>query len=143
MYEGDRGNAEGRLLKVVINDIALINQAIPKTQITLKKALEGDLIVELRDGSTHYMDPDEVQKFYEKLPNWMRWIVKVPIIISFNPESETFSVTGDEWQQEALRYVLGMDKDDKLKFQHLERLIMEYGSLVFVIFAVDVGEIIK
>ena len=94
MTEGKR-NPEQRIFKVVLNDIALINQAVPKKLISLKRALEGSLIVELKDGTTHYMDKDELQKFYERLPKWMRWIVKVPIIITYSPESESFSVSGE------------------------------------------------
>jgi uncharacterized protein (UPF0216 family) len=138
---GEERSSEQKVVSTILNDITLINQSIPKRQIALKKALEGNLTVELKDGSTHYMEKDELLEFYNRLPKWMRWIVKVPIIIIYNPKNESFTVSGDEWQEEAVRTVLGISKGEKLKFGHLERLIMEYGSFVFVAFVVDVEEL--
>ncbi len=134
---------EKRLIKVTVNDIAVINQAIPKEQIPLLRALRGEREVQLKDGSYHLMDEDDLVKLSELIPSWLRWLVKVPFVLSYNPESEALSVAGDEWQEEALRRVLNLEKNEKLKLYHLEKLVMEFGSLVFVVFAVDFRSVIS
>jgi len=129
------------LLKVTLNGIALINQAIPKYQITLRNALKGNLSVELKDGTSHLMDVDEVSKLSRKLPSWMIWLVKLPFILAYNPENSIFKVVGDEWQEKATREVLGLDTSTPLKIEHIEKLVMDYGSLVFILFAIDYKKI--
>ncbi len=137
-YKGDRN-----VLKITINDISQINQSIPKSQVLLKTALGGKLEVELKDGTMHLMDKDEVQNLASKLPSWMVWVVKIPFILAFNPEGGKFVVLGDEWQKEAIARVLKLDEASSLKFGDVERLIMEYGSLVFIMFSVDISSLLS
>ncbi|ALU12283.1 hypothetical protein EYM_02090 [Ignicoccus islandicus DSM 13165] len=131
------------LIKLTISDFATINQSVPKEQIPLLRALRGEREVPLKDGTVHLMDEDDLQRLSNAIPSWLRWLVKVPIVLSYNPETGALSVMGDQWQEEAVRNVLGLERDEKLKFYHLDKLVMELGSLVFVIFAVDLREVIS
>ena len=134
---------ERNLIKLTFNDISTINQAVPKEQIPLLRALRGEREVLLKDGSHHLMDEEDLLRLSNSIPSWLRWLVKVPIVLSYNPESGAISVMGDEWQEEAVKRVLGLEREERLKFNHLDRLVMELGSLVFVIFAVDFREVVS
>ncbi len=136
----DKG--QKRLTKLVFNDIYSINQSVPKETVTLKVALDGKREIMLKDNTKHLMDADELKDFSEKLPSWMRWIVRVPITLAYNPSTELLKVLGSEWEERAVRYALGLDSLEKLNFLALEKLIMRYSSLIFILFDVRVEDII-
>lgn len=131
-----------RLTKIVFDDIHSINQSVPRETVTLKVALDGKREIPLRDNTMHLMDLDELKDFSERLPSWMRWIVRVPITLAYNPTTGSLKVLGSEWEEKALRYVLGLESEEPLNFLALEKLIMRYSSLVFIIFDVKVEDIV-
>lgn len=133
---------ERRLAKLVFDDIHTINMSIPAETVTLKVALDGKREIRLKDSTTHLMDLEELHEFANNLPSWMKWIVKVPITLAYNPTTGTLKVLGSEWEEKAVRRVLGLDEEAPLNFGALERLIMRYSSLIFVLFDVRVEDIV-
>ncbi len=136
---------EGRdkVVKAVFDDVSRINQSVPKERYLLYRALRGERLVPLKDGSEHLMEISELEEFASALPSWMRWVVKVPLMIAYNPLRNTFKVLGSEWDEKAIRKVLGLDRDEPIRMYHLEKLIMRFGSLIFVLFEVDMSEILR
>ena len=131
-----------RLTKLVFDDINTINQSIPSETVTLKLALEGRREIRLRDNSCHIMDYDELRELAGELPSWMKWIVRVPITLAYNLSTGTLKVLWSEWEEKAIRRVLGIEDEYPINLMHLEKLIMKFSSLIFVIFDVRVSDIV-
>jgi len=132
-----------RVTKLVFDDIASINSSIPSKRIMLKRALEGERIVPLKDGSEHLMDLKELEELSSNLPSWMKWVVKVPLLLAYEPQNGLIKVLGSEWDEKAIRAVLGLERDEPIRMYHLERLIMKFSTLVFIIFEVDMSKVLR
>ena len=136
-------NKRDALTKAVIDDVITINQSVPVTKFPLKVALGGERVVKLKDGSDHLMDADELEEMANLLPSWMKWVVRVPLVVAYEPFNGVVRVLGNEWEEKAVRILVGVEKDEPLRLYHLERLIFKFPSLVFVIFNVNVSDVIS
>ncbi len=123
------------IVKKVIQDLVTINNLSPAERIPLAEALEGKVEIKLKDGSTHLMEIEELQKLSSKLPSWMKWLLKVPIVIVRDPFGNYKA--SDTWTEEAIRRLVG-----ELSTSNVSKLIRDYPSLIFIMVAVSVEEIV-
>ncbi len=122
------------IVKRVIQDIITINNLTPAERITLAEALQGKREVKLRDGSTHLMEANELERLASRLPSWMKWLLKVPIVIIRDPFGK-YKAT-DQWTEEALKILVG-----ELLEANVSKLIRDYPSLIFIMVTINVEEI--
>ncbi|ABU82571.1 DUF61 family protein [Ignicoccus hospitalis] len=130
------------VVRNVIEEFRSINQSVPQERVLLKAAAEGRRLIKLRDGSEHLMDTDELNEMINLLPSWMKWVVRVPLLLAYEPLTGVVKVLGSEWDEKAVRRLVGIDKEEPLRLYHLERLITRFSSLVFIIFEVDVARLV-
>ena len=132
-----------KIVKAVFDDIASINSSVPAKRVILKRALSGERLVPLKNGNEHLMDKHELEELVSSLPSWMRWVVKVPFLLAYEPQNGVLKVLGSEWDEKAIKKILGLEKDEPIRIYHLERLIMKFSSLVFVLFEVDMSKVLR
>jgi len=132
-----------KITKLVFEDIASINSSVPSKRVMLKKALEGERLVPLKDGGEHLMDLEELEELSSSLPSWMKWVVRVPLLLAYEPQNGVIKVLGSEWDEKAIRTVLGLERDEPIRMYHLEKLIMRFSTLVFIIFEVDMSRVLR
>ena len=132
-----------KITKLVFEDLASINSSVPSKRVMLKKALEGERLVPLKDGGEHLMDLEELEELSSSLPSWMKWVVRVPLLLAYEPQNGVIKVLGSEWDEKAIRIVLGLERDEPIRMYHLEKLIMRFSTLVFIIFEVDMSRVLR
>ena len=121
-------------------DIVSLFNAIPRERKSLKHVIDAqDYAVELRDGTIHRLDKNEVMLAAQKIPWYLHPRTRIPIIIEYSSmgDKRVFRVTGDKWDRRIVEVLLegefGLDGKRVLEYNEVARLISLYKSLFAII----------
>ncbi len=131
-----------RLYERIVREASRILASMPAEHKSIAELLEEDEpSIRLADGTRHRIDESELQSMAERIPWYMRGLVKLPIIIIYERgEKPRYTVDGDVWAARAVSALLGGDplvEKRELTLEEVEELIRRYKTLVFVTIRIE------
>jgi len=121
-------------------DIVSLFNSTPRDRKSLKHILEKqDYTIELKDGTIHKLDKNEVSLAAQKIPWYLHPRTRVPIVIEYVSvgDRRIFRVLGDKWDRRIVEVLLkgefGLDGKRVLEYIEVARLISLYKSLFTII----------
>ncbi len=129
----------------VLRDARRILGAMPAERRSLSELLREDKPrVRLTGGGTHLMDKGELIDMAERIPWFMRGLVKLPIVIVYRREgsSGVYRVDNDVWAARAVSVLTGgsyWEEKWTLTREEVEDLLRRYKTLVFVTIRIELS----
>ncbi len=121
-------------------DIVSLFNSTPRYRKSLKHILEKqDYTIELKDGTIHKLDKNEVSLAAQKIPWYLHLRTRIPIVIEYLSvgDRRIFRVSGDKWDRRIVEVLLkgefGLDGKRVLEYNEVARLISLYKSLFTII----------
>ncbi|MCE4614135.1 MAG: DUF61 family protein [Desulfurococcales archaeon] len=121
-------------------DIVSLFNTTPRKRKSLKHILEEqDYTIELKDGTIHKLDKNEVIYAAENIPWYLHPRTLIPIVIEYAAvgDKRVFRVMGDKWDRRIVEVLLkgefGVEGERILEYNEVAKLISLYKSLFTII----------
>jgi uncharacterized protein (UPF0216 family) len=111
----------------------------PSERPTLAEVLKGKNVIKLSDGSEFEIPKRKAEDMSTKIPIYLWDLVRLPIVIVKTSNSGEFQVEEYKWNREALKALLGRDNVDALTTGDVERLVAQYGTVIFITLSVSIN----